>query len=363
MREFPDVFPDDLPGPPLDREIEFEINLISIAPPISKSPYRVAPAELRELKAQLQELLDKKQIRPSVSPWGAPVLFVKKKNGILRLCIDYRELNKVTIKNKYPLPQIDDLFDQLKEAKVFSKIDLRSGYHQLKINTDDIPKTAFRTNYGHYEFLMIPFGLMNAPASFIDLMNRVFKQHLDKFDVVFIDDILVYSPSEQEHEEHLWVILQILREKQLYAKLSKCEFWLKSVIFMGHIISESVIVDPRKVEAKVDWPRPTNVGELTQKRVKFEWDLAYEGNFVELKQRLATAPMLALPSDNGAFVIYSNTSKNGLGSVLMQNDKVIAYASRQLKLYELHYPTRDLRISGSGLCLENLDTLPLWRKV
>ncbi|KAL0373921.1 UNVERIFIED_CONTAM: Transposon Ty3-G Gag-Pol polyprotein [Sesamum radiatum] len=218
-------------GPPPHREIELEINLIPGAPPISKAPYRMAPAELGELKTQLQELLDKKQVRPSVSPWVTLVLFIKKKDGSLRLSIDYRELNKVTIENKYSLPRIDDLFDQLKGAKVFSKIDLRSWYHQLKINADDISKTAFRTRYGHYEFLVMPFGLTNAPAAFMDLMNRVFKQHLDKFILVFIDDILVYSPSEQEHEEHLRVVLQTLREKQLYAKLNKCELWLKSGAF------------------------------------------------------------------------------------------------------------------------------------
>ncbi|KAL0463318.1 UNVERIFIED_CONTAM: Retrovirus-related Pol polyprotein from transposon [Sesamum latifolium] len=254
---------DVVTGPPPDREIDFKINLIPRAPPIFKVPYRIAPAELTEFKTQLQELLDKKQIRPSVSPWGAPLLFVKKKDGSLRLCIDYREVNRVTIKNKYPLPQIDYLFDQLKGAKIFSKIDLRSRYHQLKIKTDDIPKTAFRTRYEHYEFLVMPFGLTNAPATFMNLMNRVFKQHLNKFGVVFIDDILVYSPSEQEHEEHLMVVLQTLREKQLYAKLSKCEFWLKSVAFLGHIISEKgVTMDPKKVEAIVDWPRPMNVGEV-----------------------------------------------------------------------------------------------------
>ncbi|KAL4016414.1 hypothetical protein IC575_024065 [Cucumis melo] len=163
----------------------------------------MAPAELKELKVQLQELLDKGFIRPSVSPWGAPVLFVKKKDGSMRLCIDYRELNKVTVKNRYPLPRIEDLFDQLQGATVFSKIDLRSGYHQLRIRDGDIPKTAFRSRYGHYEFIVMSFGLTNAPAVFMDLMNRVFKDFLDQFVIVFIDDILIYSKTEAEHEEHL----------------------------------------------------------------------------------------------------------------------------------------------------------------
>ena len=184
----------------------------------------MTPTEVKELKAQLEDLLDKEFIRPSTSPWGAPVLFVKKKDGSLRLCIDYRELNKVTIKNKYPLPRIDDMFDQLQGAQVFSKIDLRSGYHQLKIKAEDVPKTAFRTRYGHYEFLVMPFGLTNAPAAFMNLMNIIFKPYLDKFIVVFINDILVYSRSHEEHVEHLKIVLNTLREKKLYVKFSKCEF-------------------------------------------------------------------------------------------------------------------------------------------
>ncbi|KAL0403807.1 UNVERIFIED_CONTAM: Transposon Ty3-I Gag-Pol polyprotein [Sesamum radiatum] len=343
----------------------------------------MALAELRELKKQLQELMDKKLIRPSVSPWGAPVLFVKKKDGSLRLCIDYRELNKLTIKNKYPLPRIDDLFDQLKGAQVFSKIDLRSGYHQLRIKADDIAKSAFRTRYGHYEFVVMPFGLTNAPAAFMDLMNRVFKPYLDRFVVVFIDDILVYSASDKMHEEHLWVVLQTLREKQLYAKFSKCEFWLESVAFLGHVITkEGISIDPRKVEAIVDWPKPTNVTEirsflglagyyrkfvegfsrialllnrLTQKRIKFEWDQACDDSFKELKQRLASAPVLTLPTEVGSFTIFSDASKNGLGCVLMQGDKVMAYASRQLKPYEQNYPTHDLELAAVVFALK------IWR--
>ncbi|KAL5559110.1 hypothetical protein UlMin_035321 [Ulmus minor] len=175
----------------------------------------MAPAELKELQLQLQELLEKGFIRPSHSPWGAPVLFVKKKDGTFRMCIDYRELNKMTIKNKYPLPRIDDLFDQLKGAAVFSKIDLRSGYHQLKIKESDVPKTAFRTRYGHYEFLVMPFGLTNAPAAFMDLMNRVFTEYLDKFIIVFIDDILIYSKNREEHEEHLRKELNVRQRRWL----------------------------------------------------------------------------------------------------------------------------------------------------
>ncbi|KAL8090813.1 hypothetical protein AgCh_040034 [Apium graveolens] len=250
VKDFPDVFPDELPGLPPDREIEFTIDLAPGKEPVSKAPYRMAPVEMKELATQLQELLDKGVIHPSVSPWGAPVLFLKKKDGSMRLCIDYRELNKLTIKNKYPLPRIDDLFDQLKGATYFSKIDSRSGYHQLKIKVKDIPKTAFRTKYGHYEFLVMAFDLTNAPATFMDLMNRVFKQYLDKFVIVFIDDILIYSKMEEEHIEHLRISLEILRKEKLYAKFSKCEFWLKEVQFLGHVVNiEGIKVDPAKIEA------------------------------------------------------------------------------------------------------------------
>ncbi|GJT52684.1 putative reverse transcriptase domain-containing protein [Tanacetum coccineum] len=221
VRDFEDVFPDDLSGLPPQRQVEFRIDLIPGATPVAKSPYRLAPSEMQELSEQLQELQDKGFIRPSHSPWGAPVLFVKKKDGSFRMCIDYRELNKLTIKNRYPLPRIDDLFDQLQGARYFSKIDLRSGYHQLRVHDDDISKTAFRTRYGHFEFTVMPFGLTNAPAVFMDLMNRVCKPYLDKFVIVFIDDILIYSKTKEDHENHLRLMLELLRKEKLYAKFSK----------------------------------------------------------------------------------------------------------------------------------------------
>ena len=224
VQEYLDVFPEDLPGMPPDHEIEFVIELVPGTAPIYKRPYRMDANQLAELKDQIQDLLDKGYIRPSTSPWGAPIIFVPKKDGGTRMCVDYRALNEVTIKNKYPLPRIEDLFDQLKGACVFSKIDLRSGYHQLKIQALDIPKTAFVSRYGLYEYTVMSFGLTNAPAYFMYLMNKVFMDYLDKFVVVFIDDILVFSRNEEEHEEHLRLVLQRLRENQLYAKLSKCEF-------------------------------------------------------------------------------------------------------------------------------------------
>ncbi|XP_050233220.1 uncharacterized protein LOC126681708 [Mercurialis annua] len=329
VMEYPDVFPDELPGLPPDREIEFCIELAPGTKPISIPPYRMAPAELKELKDQLEELLSCGFIRPSVSPWGAPVLFVKKKDRSFWLCIDYRQLNKVTIKNKYPLPRIDDLFDQLQGARYFSKIDLRSGYHQLKIREDDVSKTAFRTRYGHYEFLVMSFGLTNAPAAFMDLMNRIFKPFLDQFVIVFIDYILIYSRTEEEHAHHLRIVLQTLREHQLYAKFSKCEFWLEEVAFLGHVVSQNGIkVDPKKIEAVVEWKRPTS------KNAKYEWTEKCDNSFQKLKECLTTAPVLALPEGIEGFIVYCDASRVGLGCVLMQHGRVIAYASRQLKKHE-----------------------------
>ena len=214
------------------------------------TPHRMAPVELYELRVQIQELLDKGFIRPSTSPWGAPVLFAKKRDKTLRLCIDYRQLNRVTITNRYPLPRIDDFFDQLRGARVYSKTDLRTGYHQLRLRETDIPKITFRMRYGNFEFTVMPFGLMNAPAAFVDLMYRIFHPYLNQFFVVFVDEILIYSQSEREHEYHLRVVLQLLRDHQLYAKFSKCEFWLTEVRFLGHIVSAlGVSLDPEKVEA------------------------------------------------------------------------------------------------------------------
>jgi hypothetical protein len=206
--EFPDVFPEDLPDMPLDRDMEFIIEVQPGMAPISRRPYKMTPKELAELKVQLNELLDKGYIRPNSSHWGCPALFVKKKDQSLRLCVDYQPLNAITIKNKYPLPRIDILFDQLAGARVFSKVDLRSGYHQIKIRLEDVHKTAFSTRYRLYEYLVMSFGLTNAPAYFMYLMNSVFMLELDKFVVVFIDDILIYFKIEEEHVHHLRVILQ-----------------------------------------------------------------------------------------------------------------------------------------------------------
>ncbi|GJW26954.1 putative reverse transcriptase domain-containing protein [Tanacetum coccineum] len=352
------------------------------AAPVARAPYRISTSEMEEM-SQLQELSDKGFIRPSSSPWGAPVLFVKKKDGSFRMCIDYRELNKLTVKNRYPLPRIDDLFDQLQGSSVYSKIDLRSGYHQLRVRDEDIPKTAFRTRYGHYEFQVMPFGLSNAPAVFMDLMNRVCRPYLDKFVIVFIDDILIYSKTKEEHDAHLRLILELLKKEELYAKFSKCDFWLSKVQFLGHVIdSEGIHVDPAKIESIKDWESPKTPTEirqflglagyyrrfiegfskiakpmtkLTQKSVKFNWGEKEETAFQTLKQKLCSAPILALPEGSENFVVYCDASHKGLGAVLMQKEKVIAYASRQLKIHEKNYTTYDLELGAMVFALK------MWR--
>ncbi|WVZ52434.1 hypothetical protein U9M48_003489 [Paspalum notatum var. saurae] len=335
--EFPDLFPEELPGLPPDRNVEFAIELVPGTAPVSKRPYRMAPDELKELKTQLQEQLDKGFIRPSSSPWGCPALFVEKK-----------------------------------DQGVFSKIDLRSGYHQIKVREEDIPKTAFSTRYGLYEYLVMSFGLTNAPAFFMYLMNSVLMNELDKFVVVFIDDILVYSKNEKEYEEHLRIVLSRLREHKLYAKFSKCAFWLKKVAFLGHVLSaKGVAIDPSKVEDVLNWKQPQTVTEirsflglagyycrfvkdfskiakpmtaLTQKNAKFAWSSNCEEAFGTLKKLLTSAPVLAQPDITKPFDVYCDASGSGLGCVLMQEGRVIAYASCQLRKHEVNYPTHDLEL-------------------
>ncbi|GJX66121.1 putative reverse transcriptase domain-containing protein [Tanacetum coccineum] len=336
VQDFPEVFPKDLPGLPPTRQVEFQIDLVPGAAPVARAPYRLAPSEMKELSEQLQELSDKGFIRPSSSPWGAPVLFVKKKDGSFRMCIDYRELNKLTVKNRYPLPRIDDLFDQLQGSSVYSKIDLRSGYHQLRVREEDIPKTAFRTRYGHYEFQVMPFGLTNAPAVFMDLMNRVCKPYLDKFVIVFIDDILIYSKDKEEHEEHLKVILELLKKEELHAKFSKCEFWIPKIESIKDWASPKTPTEIRQFLGLADYYRrfierfskiAKPMTKLTQKKVAFEWGDKQDAAFQTLKTKLCSAPILSLPQGVENFIVYCDASHKGLGAVFMQNEKVIAYAS------------------------------------
>jgi hypothetical protein len=308
---------------------------------------------------------------------------MKKKDRSLRLCVDYWSLNAVTIKNKYPLPHIDILFDQLAGARVFSKVDLHLGYHQIKIHLEDVPKTAFSTRYGLYEYLVMSFGLTNAPAHFMYLMNSVFMLELDKFVVVFIDDILIYSKNEEEHVQHLRVILQRLWDHQLYAKFSKCAFWLKEVLFLGQVIStEGIAVDPSKVQEVLDWKSPKSVTQicsflglagyyhrfipnfskiakpmtqLLEKEAKIKWSPQCEEAFLILKNLLTSAPVLAQPDIEKPFDVYYNASGTGIGEILMQDGRAIAYASRQLRRHEEHYPTHDLEL------LVVVHTLKVWR--
>ncbi|GJU71051.1 reverse transcriptase domain-containing protein [Tanacetum coccineum] len=300
VREFEDVFLEDLSGLPPQQQVEFRIDLVPGVTPITKSLYRLAPSEMQELSGQLQDLQDKGFIRPSHSPWGAPVLFVKKKDGSLRMCIYYRELNKLTIKNRYPLPRIDDLFNQLQGSRYFSKIDLQSV--------------------------------------FMDLMNRVCKPYLDKFVIVFIDEILIYSKTKEDHEVHLGLVLKLLKKEKLYAKFSKCEFWLQEVHFLSHVVNQNGIhVDPSKIEAK---------------NQKYVWGVEQEEAFQTLKNNLCDAPILTLPDGVEDFVVYCDASNQGLGCVLMQRGKVIAYASRQLKTHEKNYTTHDLELGAVVFALK-----------
>ncbi|GJS07660.1 putative reverse transcriptase domain-containing protein [Tanacetum coccineum] len=345
-----EVFPEDLPGLPPTRHVKFQIDLVPGAAPVARAPYRLAPSEMEELSTQLQELSDKGFLNTKFPhTWLATVLFVKKKDGSFRMFIDYRDLKQATKKNRYPLPRIDDLFDQLQGSSVYSKIDLRSGYHQLRVRNEDIPKTAFRTRYGHYEFQVMPFGLTNAPAVFMDLMNRVCRPYLDKFVIVFIDDILIYSKTKEEHDVHLRLILELLKKEEF----------------------EGIHVDPAKIESIKDWESPKTPTEirqflgltgyyprfiegfskiakpmmkLTQKSIKFNWGEKEETAFQTLKQKLCSAPILALPKGSENFIVYCDASHKGLGAVLMQKKKVIAYASRQLIIHEKNYTTHDLEL-------------------
>ncbi|GJT45362.1 putative reverse transcriptase domain-containing protein, partial [Tanacetum coccineum] len=315
IRDFPKVFTEDLPGLPPTRQVKFQIELVPGATPIARSPYHLTPSEMQELSTQLQELSDKGFVRPSSSPWGASVLFVKKKDGSFKMCIDYLELNKLTVKNRYPLSRIDDFFDQLQGSKVYFKIDLRSGYHQLRVREKDISNTALRTRYGHYKFQVMPFGLTNALAIFMDLMNRVCKPYLDKFVIVFIDDILIYSKNKKEHEGHLKLVLRLLKEEKF----------------------EGIHVDPAKIESIKDWASSKTLTEIRQ----FLGLASYYQRFIKEG------------SEN--FVVYCDASHKGLSTVVMQREKVIAYASHQLKVHEKNYTIHDLELRAVVLALK------MWR--
>jgi hypothetical protein len=371
---FRDVFPEELPaGLPPSREVDHRIELVPGSTPPSRPTIRLSASEMDELKKQLEELVKSGFIQPSKSPFGAPILFVKKKDGTMRMCIDYRALNNVTIKNAYPLPRIDELFDRLQGARYFSKIDLRSGYHQIRIHPQDVPKTAFRTRYGHFEFLVLPFGLTNAPGTFMHLMHQTFREFLDDFVLVFLDDILIFSRTLEEHQRHVTQVLTKLRESKLYAKESKCDFFKEEVEFLGHLVGRNgVRMMEDKVKAIVDWPTPSKVADvraflgtagyyrkfirgfsgiamplsdLTKEDSKFQWGAPQETAFQRLKAAIAQEPVLALPDPRRPFVIHVDASGFATGAVLQQDHghglQPIAYLSKKMLDAETRYPIHE----------------------
>jgi hypothetical protein len=391
LAEFSDVFPDELPSelPPL-RSVNFEISLEPGHEPPSRPTYRLSTEELDELKRTLDDLLAKGFISPSVSPYGAPILFVKKKDGSRRMVIDYRLLNKITVKNKYPLPRIDELLDQLTGARYFTKLDLMSGYHQMRVNAADTHKTAFRTRYGHYEFKVLPFGLTNAPPTFMRLMNDVFRPLLDKCVLVFLDDILIFSRSKEEHEQHVREVLALLRKHKLYAKRSKCTFFTQSVDFLGFVVtSEGIKPDPRKIQAIQDWPTPKSTTDvrafhglasyyrkfikgfsniaapltaLTGSLSKFQWTPEADSSFHALKQALTLPPVLQPFNDAPGVLTRVTTDASGraVGAELAQSTdgKVwhpVAFESRKLTPAEQRYPTHEQEL------LAIVDAFKRWR--
>jgi hypothetical protein len=345
LTEFHDVFPDKLPpGLPPKHAVDHKIDLEPGARPQACNPYRLSPEEMTILRERIQELLELGYICPSSSPWGAPVLFAKKKDGTLRMCIDYHALNKLTIRNRFPLPRIDELFDQLQGAKYFSKLDLDSAYHQVRVDEADISKTAFTCQLGHFEFLVLTFGFTNAPATFQTLMSQVFSEHLRKFIVIYLDDILIFSKTLEEHVQHLCTALQLLCDNSLCAKRKKCLFATQSVDYLGHIItSEGIRTDSAKIAAIQQWPTPANqhdvrsflglanyyccfihkyseiatpLTQLLQKDISFLWKPVHQASFDLLKYRLTNAPILRLADPNLPYRIEVDSSDFALGAMV-----------------------------------------------
>jgi len=361
---------------PPSRSVDHAIDLIPGQSPPSCAPCRLAPIELEELKRLLSELLESGFIVPSKSPYGALIIFVKKKDGSLCMCVDYRALNKMTVKNKYPLPHIDDLLDRLQGATIFSSLDLHSGYNQIRIKEEDIPKTAFRTRYGHFEFHVMHFGLTNDPATFMTLMNDIFRPLLDSCVVVFLDDILVYSKTPKEHDQQLRQVLDISCNNKLYCKISKCSFFQPAVDYLGYVISaEGVSTSPHKTEAIANWESPTSIHDvqsfmglanfyhkfvkdfsaiaslitnLTRKDLPFQWTPDHEVAFNNLKTALCTAPTLILPDFSKTFYVMTDASDLATGAVLMQDQgkglQPIAFESQKLQGTEHRYPPHELEL-------------------
>jgi hypothetical protein len=389
--EFPTVFQDKLPGLPPERAISHVIDT-GDATPINRQPYKMSPRELDEVRKQLKELLDLGLIRPSVSPWGAPVLFVRKKDGSMRMCIDYRALNNVTKRNTCPLPRIDECLERLGGARFFSSIDLRSGYHQVRIREEDIPKTAFNTRYGSFEWLVLSFGLTNSPPTFQALMNSVLGDALDQHALVYLDDVLIFSKTAEEHERHVRDVLRRLEQAQLIVNLKKCHFYRESLEFLGFRVSaEGILPSSEKVRAVQDWPVPKNVQEVRQfvglashyrrfirdfgglaapltdltkgvgaKTRPVTWTPACQEAFDQIKSRMTEAPILQHPNPDRPFVIETDASNFGVGAVLLQEGDdgtmhPVAFASKKLSDEERNYPAQEREL------LAILHALRSWR--
>ncbi len=374
VKEYEDIFQPIPAGLPPEREMAHTIPLEEGHKPPFRPIYRLSPLEIEEAKRQVTEYIHKGWIEPSSSPYGSPILFVKKKDGGLRMVIDYRALNKLTIKNRYPLPRIDDLFDQLAGSRVFSSLDLAQGYHQIRISKEDVPKTAFRVPFGHYQFKVLSFGLTNAPATFQGVMNRIFQQYLGKFVLVYLDDILVFSKTQEEHLEHLRKVFEILRENKLFAKLTKCHFAKSELEYLGHVVGKDGIkVDPRKIETVATWARPNDVSQLrsflglsnyfrrfiqgystlvaplthlTRKDVKYIWTEQCQESFEGVKYALTHAPVLSLPIFGERFEVICDASLLGIGAVLLQKGRPIAFESRKLTPAEKNYTTGEQELTA-----------------
>ena len=381
LQDFGEVFKDELPeGLPPIRGVEHQIDLIPGATIPNKPAYKANPTETKELEKQVNELLAKGKVQESLSPCAVPVILVPKKTGEWRMCTDCRAVNKITIKCRHPIPRLDDMLEELAGSCVFSKIDLTSGYHQIRIKEGDEWKTTFKTKFGLFEWRVMPFGLTNAPSTFMRLMNHVLREFLGKCVVVYFDDILVYSKNVDEHAFHLHQVLSKLLENQLYAKMSKCSFCLDEVTFLGFVVGkDGVKVDESKIQAIKDWPTPKSVSEirsfhglasfyrrfvkdfstiaaplnnLVKKNVKFDWNDDCENAFQTLKQKLIQAPVLTLPNFDHMFEVECDASGVGIGGVLMQNGKPIAYFSEKLKGAQVNYPTYDKELYAIVRCLE-----------
>ena len=373
LMEYADVFQTLPKGLPPERGVDHKIELEPGHSPPSRPTYRLSPKEMDELNRQIQHLVEMGFIQPSKSPYGAPVLFVRKKDGTLRMCIDYRALNNYTVKNRYPLPRIDELLDRLHGATVFSKLALQSGYHQIRVAPEDVPKTAFRTRYGSFEFLVLPFGLTNAPATFQTLMHKVFGPYLDSFVLVYLDDVLIFSRNAEEHAAHLATVLRLLREHRLYAKLSKCAFFQREIDFLGHTVhANGLRIEHSKLCVVQEWPQPKNVHELrsflgfanffrrfvrhfahkaaplhelTKKDAPYVWTDQHRAAFEGLKSALTSAPVVVPPDPQRPYTVYTDASDAAIGAVLTQDrdrgPQPVAFESRKLSAAERNYPTHD----------------------